>query len=465
MMRLAGRTHSAATIYRCKPPHAAGQQSLRHKSERSNFRHPYRFYCPLNCVTHFTLTASLVRTRLNMSRRRNPQDLWILVIMLLVNPAASAAARCFESNGVHVCYNNDESVFYDTPENEVAYSVQTIRDEDNYYTIYHSEPMTKYRTGDAVKAGVHRGKYALIMPPHEFRLWGTDKDPGSLIASNGVGGAANPIAISGLRNDPYFYVFFLGVNDDEQLRDHASGHWRHYLLEARTTDFVSFDLKTDSGWTPFSTDVRPAPLRDSSGAVIRSNSARRLGHTQGLIGSISFVNGLYHFFYFDYGPEGESVNLYLRTSVDVSKDGWSPQKIVIPAIGLRMVRLAKAKNLDRWVAMYGCYVRKRQDICAQYTQNLNVMGPGGVSDLRLTSEFALGLSDNGSARSYAQPYWLTDRWGNLDAPNAGQSVEFYWTDMTPSNCLAHPHPFCPVYGGAVYRGSWSVRSDASAPRE
>jgi hypothetical protein len=383
-------------------------------------------------------------------------------MVLVGGGAAKTEAPCFETSGIFVCYENDESVFYATPENEVAYSVQTIHDGDKFYTIYHSEPRTHYKTGDAVKSGVHQGPYAFTMPPHDFRLWGPEDDPASLMASTSVGGAANPIAISGLPGDPYFYVFFLGVNDDEQTRDRARSHWRHYLLEARTRDFVSFDLMTDAGWAPFSPDVRPAPVRDTAGAIIRSNSARVLGHTQGLIGSISFVNGRYYFFYFDYGPEGDQVNLYLRTSADLRHDRWSSEKRVSPAIGLGMVRVAKAWNLDRWAVMYGCYVGKIQDICVQYTRNLNVYGPGGLSDLHLTSsEFALGLARDGRARSYAQPYWLTDRWGNLDSPDSNGGMEFYWTDMTRSQCRARPYPFCPVYGGAVRRGRWSVHSSAN----
>lgn len=399
------------------------------------------------------------------SCERNLYYSLVVAVLLFSNAAAEAALRCFDTSSVSVCYNEDASVFYATPENEVAYNVQTVHDGDNYFTIYHSEPNSTFKTGDGIKAGVSRSHYAFKMPPHKFRIWGPEGDPESLMASTGVGGAANPIAISGLPGDPYFYVFFLGVNDDERTRDRARSHWRHYLLEARTRDFTSFDLKTDSGWAPFSPAIRPAPILDSDGAVIRSNSARLLGHTQGLIGSISFVNGVYYFFYFDYGPEGDAINLYVRTSMDVSKDGWSPQKIVIPAIGLRMVRIAKAKNLDRWAVMYGCYVGNIQDICVQYTQNLNVFGPGGLSSLRLTPEFALGLSSDGQARFIAQPYWLTDRWGNLDSPEDQQNMEFYWTDMTRSRCLAHPYPFCPVYGGPVFRASWSAQPGASGARK
>jgi hypothetical protein len=391
-----------------------------------------------------------------MSCNRYALHLSISFIVLLGIGLARAEDSCFETGGISVCFNNNESVFYATPKSEVAYSVQTIHDDGNFYTIYHSEPKTSYKTGDAIKAGGRQGAYTFMMPSHDFRLWGTENDPKSLMASTGVGGAANPMAISGPPGDPYFYVFFLGVNDDEQTRDRMRSRWRHYLLEARTRDFVSFDLKTDYGWTPFSPDVRPAPVRDTEGMVIRSKSARLLGHTQGLIGSISFVNGLYYFFYFDYAPEGNNVNLYLRTSEDIRTDGWSPEKLVIPAISLGMVRVAKARNLERWAVMYGCFVGKLQDICVQYTQNLAVFGPGGISDLRLTPEFALGLSSDGQRRLYAQPYWLTDRWGNLDSPDGTESVEFYWTDMTRSRCLTHPYPFCPVYGGTVYRGSWSI---------
>jgi hypothetical protein len=116
-----------------------------------------------------------------------------------------------------------------------------------------------------------------------------------------------------------------------------------------------------------------------------------------------------------------------------------------------MIRVAKAWNLDRWPILYGCYVGGIQDICLQYTKTLTVFGPGGISELQLTPDFALGLGRDGQ-----QPYWLTDRWGNLDVVGSEAGGELYWTDMTLTDCEAHPRPYCPVAGAAVYRAGWSA---------
>jgi hypothetical protein len=380
-----------------------------------------------------------------------------LSLLSAATPSETPPLHCFDTNGVVLCHDpRDESVFYDTPKDEVAYNVQTIHADGNYYTIHHAEPKGKHKSGDAIKVGIAYGPYTFHMPAHFFKLWGPDNDPKSLLDSDGIGGGGNPIAFSGLPGDSYFYVFFLGVSDDDRSRNPAASDWRHYLLESRTKDFISFDLKTENGWVPFAENVRPAPLTDSLGTVIRSNTMRAIDQTQGLIGSISFVNGTYHYFYFDYAPGGERINLYHRTSMDVSSGVWSPQEVVFRTNDTAMIRVAKAKNLDRWAVMYGCYIGPIQDICLQYTKTLDVMGSGGISDLHLTSDQALGFSRDGEAKAFAQPYWLTDRWGNLDVVGSDNGGEMYWTDMSPSNCLVHPYSYCPVYGGAVIRAGWNT---------
>ena len=106
--------------------------------------------------------------------------------------------------------------------------------------------------------------------------------------------------------------------------------------------------------------------------------------------------------------------------------------------------------------MYGCYVNNIQDICLQYTKTLDVFGTSGISALHLTSDYALGLNHDGKPETYAQPYWMTDRWGNLDVVGSDDGGELYWTDMAPSNCVFHPYPYCPVAGGPVYRAGWTA---------
>lgn len=406
------------------------------------------------------MTSSYLR-QLPRALHRGGPPLLLLAAQLSAAAAAEGKPHCFQTGGVSVCHNPQvESVFYRTPENEVAYNVQVIHDGGKYYTIYHAGPKGKYRTGDSIKTGVARGAYTFSMPQSTSQFGGSDNDPRSLMDSDGVGGGGNPMTASGLPGDSYFYMFFLGVSDDGQSRNHAAHDWRHYLLEARTKDFVSFDVKAEKEWMPFKDGVRPAALKDSRGDVIRSHTARSIDGTQGQIGSISFVNGVYHYFYYDYAPDGGSVNLYHRTSADVGTGVWSPEEIVLKMPGITMVRVAKAKDLDRWVVMYGCYVGHIQDVCLQYTETLNVVGHGGLSDLSLTPDYAMGFSDDGKPRSFTQPYWLTDRWGNLDTVGAGNGGEMYWTDMNPLNCQRRPYAGCPVYGGAVYRAGWTAKAPA-----
>lgn len=372
-------------------------------------------------------------------------------------PRAGPPDHCFESNGLRVCHSPaDRSVFYDTPPDRVAYNVQTVHDGARYWTIYHAEPLGPLRGGDSIRAGLALGAYRFRMPPHTSQVGGVEGDPASLLDSDGVGGGGNPMVVSGRPGDPFFYVFFLGVSDDARVRDHKAGDWRHYLIEARTKDFAAFDIKTAAGWASFTAAVRPAPSKDANGNVIRSNTPRTIDKTQGLIGSISYVRGVYHYFYLDYAPDGASIHLYHRTSTDVAHGVWSAPETVAAVADFSMIRVAKAKTLDRWAVLYGCYAQGVQDVCVQYTKTLAVIGPGGLSDLRLTSDYALGLSADGKARSYAQPDWLTDRWGVLDTVGPHQAEEFYWTDMDPENCKARPIPYCPVAGGVVYRAGWTV---------
>lgn len=277
-----------------------------------------------------------------------------------------------------------------------------------------------------------------------------------------MGGGGNPMVVSGLPGDSYFYMFFLGVTDDGRQRDmHAPG-WRHYLLQARTKDFISFDIRTTTGWTRFTGTESPSPLIDEQGQIIRSNHATLPDRTQGLIGSISYVDGTYHYFYADYAPDGQTYNLYHRSSQNLSTGLWSKLEVVASNLMVGIVmRFAEAPVSHRWIMLSGCYKRNKQDICLQYSANLAVVGAGGISTLQFAtsdtaSTYALGFSD-GQRRSFGQPYWLTDRWGNLYATNGSErsrSHEFYWTDFSPENCSRRPAPGCPTAGGIVFRSRW-----------
>lgn len=370
--------------------------------------------------------------------------------------------RCYRANGVDVCHDKaDESVFYDTPKEEVVYNLQVIHDGPIYHAIYHSNARggAPGSTGDSIKAGNFTAPYPPRMAAGAFVLFDSNGNPDSPMHRDFIGGGGNPMTVAGLPGDSFFYTFFVGVAPDSGARDRSGTDWRDVLLEARTKDFVAFDVKTAAGWSPLLSSESPVVLTDAAGNAIRSNKPHAPSATQGLIGSISYVNGLYHFFYMDEAASG--FNLYHRTTPDVDIGVWSPPEIVASLPDAVMVRVAAAKNMSRWAVLYGCYTQgRRQDLCLQYTSNLSVRGPGGVSDLKLTSDYALGFSWLFTEfRSLSQPYWLTDRWGNLDAPGdapANQGGEIYWSDFNSSNCKTTRYVGCPIYGGKVYRGGWTV---------
>jgi hypothetical protein len=100
----------------------------------------------------------------------------------------------------------------------------------------------------------------------------------------------------------------------------------------------------------------------------------------------------------------------------------------------------------------------KQLLCLQFTQNLNVIGAGGISDIDFSnSADNLGLKGSGS-NNYSQEDWLTDIWGNIDAvPGASDTGgDIYWSDFGAQNCTTNGNPGCPVYGGAVWRAGWSM---------
>ena len=187
---------------------------------------------------------------------------------------------------------------------------------------------------------------------------------------------------------------------------------------------------------------------------------------QGQIGSISYVNGLYYYFYTDYSSDGSTFNLYYRTIDNVSTGMWSAAIMTknlanAGALGVgELIRFAKVQNSERWAALYSCYdTAGKPDICLEYTSNLKVIGSGGISDLSLAikSDYTLGIP----AGVPAQVDWLTDRYGNLGTVNgqpASRGGEFYWTNFDPSTCKTRATPGCPVEGGQVLRGGWDVIS-------
>jgi hypothetical protein len=124
--------------------------------------------------------------------------------------------------------------------------------------------------------------------------------------------------------------------------------------------------------------------------------------------------------------------------------------------------VAKAHGMDKWAVFYNGYRmadgRLKCDLMLQYTENMNVVGPGGISSLRFYDSWIgelaankdkyLGLASGGTPG--AQLYFMIDEYGNLTVPaQEDQSYRrggmVFWTNFTGT-----------VYGDDVYRAGWDV---------
>lgn len=397
-----------------------------------------------------------------------------------------ASVRAYSTGGVTVTHNTtDEGMYYDTPANEVAYAMSVMRTADNrYFTIYHSEPRKTPGMGypgDSIKTGIHSGAFDYMMPSDkDFRLYGHPTDKVSMLYSpeahgvEGWGGAGNPMVVKGRGSDSHYYMFFVAVIDDDHDHDLNEADFRHYLCLARSLNMRDWELGVDiSGqrvvWKPFRVnsplaDRRPYPLRDAKGKYVRSQVATRCELSQGLLGSISFYKGTYYFLYTALAPDGESY-LYCRTMAAgrIAQGLWSPEKRVSgePLMYGTLVKVAKAHGMDKWSVFYLGYKlvdgRPVGDLMLQYTENMKVVGTGGISSLRLYDSWVDGVAvskdhylglEKGAAK--AQLYFMIDEYGNLAVPdNEDQSCKrggmVYWTDCAPS-----------IMGAKVYRAGWDV---------
>jgi hypothetical protein len=421
---------------------------------------------------------------------------------------------CFITGGgtLQVCHETtSEGIFYRPSPIQVGYNVQIIRyHAAQYATVLHSEAkdmehfykLTGHlRPGDSIKSGTvdaSRNLSASLSAPHNlsYRIWGTLTEAHSPLyyslppeAGNGAGisGGGNPMVVQGCRwaNDDHFYMFFLGVESDG-FRGEA---WRNVLLEARTLDFIHFELLEDNGagssiWAPFRGDsAMPTPVKAIDGQVIQSNQPAYRAPAQtvhgppagsitttGLIGSVVEYEHFYYYFYTDQDPANPARNhLYVRTATDLSTNGaWSAPKSITDTPPMVLVRVAKAVGMDRWAVLYNCLRSSAEavsDICLQYTGNMKITGPGSIGDLLLldgskrmgSSPFALGLrggklSRPGEATFKAQHDILTDREGALVLPEAARRHTalgglLTWMDMPPSFM---------VFGAPTYWAEWDV---------
>jgi hypothetical protein len=235
------------------------------------------------------------------------------------------SGNCFQTGGsrpLTVCHNpGDEGVFYPTPPLEVAYNAQIVKlDDSNYESVYHSESRDSRernvaRPGDSIRVGLQSGPFTYqLAPATNWAIWGSISDILSTLYygigvpnanAGGASGGGNPMVVAGNRaaGDSYTYMFFLTVSDGFVYN---ADDWRHFLSEARTLDFqtwevLSVDPNGVKSWQPFTNAAadwqrRPVALTDTNGNAIASNLTADIHNTQGLIGSISYVNGTYYFF-------------------------------------------------------------------------------------------------------------------------------------------------------------------------
>ena len=149
------------------------------------------------------------------------------------------------------------------------------------------------------------------------------------------------------------------------------------LIQARTLDFERFDLRARSGggldWVPFDPEGetgrrgRPpappdlAPVLDEAGKPITGNCAAPGFESRGLVGSLSVVGQVYHYFYADVLPSECSappakrrMGLYLRTSRDVTAErAWSAPRLVVELPPDTLVRVAKARSRGKVTRLAG----------------------------------------------------------------------------------------------------------------
>jgi hypothetical protein len=342
--------------------------------------------------------------------------------------------------------------------------------------------------GGAQERGRRRGRRRAESPPA----------PAPEPASEGIA-ARHPMTVAGRAwgGDAYSYVFFLAAVPTE------AGN-RHALLQARTLDFKGFDIRgrTEAGavWTPFGADhpaersrrgrsrtpeaPSPSAVLDETGAAIIGNCAGQGFDRTDLVGAISVVDQVYHYYYTDVLPSDcnepaatRRMGLYLRTSRDLTADRvWSPARTVAePLPAQSLVRVAKARDMDRWVAAYRCNRPANTmdgpvaDICVQYTADL---APGSLAGLtwfsepqaimRSTAYLGLRSGGDGSGRfGRSQHFWMTDRYGNLATPTSYRAKAGFltWLDrLAPGAGGANASS---VFGRPVYWATWSVRPVAA----
>ncbi|WP_336487996.1 hypothetical protein [Methylobacterium nigriterrae] len=458
--------------------------------------------------------------------------------------AETAAPTCFLTGGgaLEICRGGGEAegVFFTPRPCEFARNVQLIRltgvtgAPGPLQAVYQGETPAEPRRargrdeeacesrratspldGGSVRSGRLPEQLATIMPPTRYRLWemarsvarpeSRRKRPGRgreraetppEPAAEGIG-ARNPMVVTGRdwAGDEYYYAFLLATTSTEDGN-------RHVLIQARTFDFERFDIRGRTGegldWTPFMPEAErkgrrrrgPAPagdnpspsaVLDEAGRPVIGNCAGQGFETEGLVGSISVVDQVYHYFYTDVLPADcnepilkRRMGLYLRTSRDLTGERvWSAARTVAePLPAQSLVRVAKAKGMDRWAVSYTCNRPANApggpvaDLCVQYTADLSVGSLAGltwysepVSAKRSTAYLGLRSGGDGSGRfGRSQHFWMTDRYGNLDTPASFPAKAGFLTWLDRLAPGQEGTGASTLYGRPVYWGTWSVRT-------
>ena len=219
---------------------------------------------------------------------------------------------------------------------------------------------------------------------------------------------------------------------------------------------------------------------DEAGKPVTSACAAPAFETHGLAGSISVVDRTYHYVYTDVlpedcglAPEKRRTGLFLRTAQDLSGPKvWSTaRKLAGPLPPGTLVRVARAKGMQRWAVSYTCQRPANApggpvaDICLQYTADLNLDGIGAlklyadpVEAGRSAAYLGLRSGGDGSGRyDRSAHFWMTDAEGNLDTPAIYPNKAGFLTWLDRLAPTASGRDASSLYGRPVYWATWTVR--------
>ena len=386
------------------------------------------------------------------------------------------------------------------------------------------------RDGGSLRTGRTVEALVTTLPPTADRFWvdlpeeraksrgWSEPTP----AAEGIG-PRDPIAVAGRdwAGEAYSYVFLLGqervavANAQDDAQDDGPARRRRRAqsdeagpgpadvrrrvqIEARTLDFQTFEIRTRSAdgyglaWTPFepkagtksgrgrSDPPAPAPVIDAAGKPVTSACTAPAFETHGLAGSISIVDRTYHYVYTDVlpedcglAPEKRRTGLYLRTAQDLSGPKvWSvAKKLAGPLPPGSLVRVARAKGLQRWAVSYSCQRPANApggpvaDICLQYTADMNLDGIGALNLYadpieagRSPAYLGLRSGGDGSGRfDRSAHFWMTDAQGNLDTPSIYPNKAGFLTWLDRLAPTASGRDTSSLYGRPVYWATWTVR--------